>query len=58
MADKGVDHCMTEFKDCRNPVLPVHLHIADPEAHVMPDGRVYVYGSWDQYDDDTFCSKK
>jgi len=49
---------MTEFKDCRNPVLPVHLHIADPEAHVMPDGRVYVYGSWDQYDDDTFCSKK
>jgi len=49
---------MKEFKDCRNPVLPTYLHIPDPEAHVMPDGRVYVYGSWDQYDDDTFCSKE
>jgi len=39
---------MKEYKDCRNPVLPPYLHIPDPEAHVMPDGRVYVYGSWDQ----------
>jgi hypothetical protein len=25
---------MNEYKDCRNPVLPTHLHIPDPEAHV------------------------
>lgn len=31
----------------RNPVLPSWLHLPDPEAHVMPDGRPYVYGSWD-----------
>lgn len=49
---------MKEFKDCRNPVLPVYLHIPDSEAHVMPDGRVYVYGSWDQYDKDVYCSKE
>lgn len=48
---------MKEFKDCRNPVLPVDLHIPDPEAHVMPDGRVYVYGSWDQ-EENIYCSKE
>lgn len=31
------------------------MHIPDPEAHVMPDGRVYVYGSWDRHDD-SYCS--
>jgi hypothetical protein len=31
----------------RNPVLDIGVHIADPEAHIMPDGRVYVYGSLD-----------
>lgn len=39
----------------RNPVLPPQLHIPDPEARVMPDGRVYAYGSWDRRDD-FFCS--
>lgn len=39
---------MTTYTDCRNPVLPPGLAIPDPEARVMPDGRVYVYGSWDQ----------
>mgnify|MGYP003575404765 CR=1 FL=1 len=48
---------MKEYKDCRNPVLPTHYHIPDPEAHVMPDGRVYVYGSWDQ-EEDIYCSKE
>jgi len=33
------------------------MHIPDPEAHVMPDGRVYVYGSWDQHGG-THCSKE
>ncbi|AJG98226.1 xylosidase [Clostridium beijerinckii] len=49
---------MKEFKNCRNPVLPTYLHIPDSEAHIMPDGRVYVYGSWDQYDEDVYCSKE
>ena len=29
----------------RNPVLPPEHHIPDGEAHVMPDGRLYVYDS-------------
>ena len=48
---------MKEYKDCRNPVLPPHICIPDPEAHVMPDGRVYVYGSWDQ-EEKVFCSQE
>ncbi|WP_160720605.1 family 43 glycosylhydrolase [Bacillus sp. USDA818B3_A] len=48
---------MKEYKDCRNPVFPTNLHIPDPEAHVMPDGRVYVYGSWDQ-EKNIYCSKE
>lgn len=48
---------MRLFRDCRNPVLPPDLHIPDPEAHVMPDGRVYVYGSWDQ-DAKLFCGRE
>ncbi len=30
---------MRAYRDCRNPVLPPELHILDPEAHLMPDGR-------------------
>jgi arabinoxylan arabinofuranohydrolase len=41
--------------DGRNPVLPPDVHLPDGEARVMPDGRLYVYGSWDQQDD-RFCS--
>lgn len=48
---------MNKFKDCRNPVFPVNLHIPDAEAHIMPDKRVYVYGSWDQ-EENIFCSKE
>ncbi|MHB1318931.1 MAG: family 43 glycosylhydrolase [Anaerolineae bacterium] len=48
---------MSTYYDCRNPVLPPDIHIPDVEAHVMPDGRVYVYGSWDQFDD-TYCSRQ
>lgn len=48
---------MEIYKNCRNPVLPPQLHIPDPEAHVMPDGRVYVYGSWDQ-EEGIYCSKE
>jgi hypothetical protein len=38
-----------------NPVLPPDVYIPDGEARVMPDGRLYVYGSWDQHDE-IFCS--
>ncbi|RTE77928.1 hypothetical protein BHE90_007575 [Fusarium euwallaceae] len=27
-----------EHSNGRNPVLPPNIHIADPEAHMMPDG--------------------
>jgi len=47
-----------EYSDCRNPILPPQFHIPDPEAHAMPDGRLYVYGSWDRFDDETYCSRE
>ena len=39
-----------------NPIVPPGVYIADPEPRVMPDGRIYVYGSRDvpRY---TWCSK-
>ena len=30
-----------------NPIVPPGLYIADPEPRLMPDGRIYVYGSRD-----------
>ena len=39
----------------RNPLLPWEICIPDGEAHVMPDGRVYLYGSLDTIPDG-FCS--
>ena len=41
----------------RNPVLPPDICIPDGEAHVMPDGRLYVYGSLDRHDD-VWCSNE
>lgn len=41
----------------RNPVLPVEHHIPDGEAHVMSDGRLYVYGSYDDLDG-WYCSDR
>ena len=32
--------------DGHNPLLPPDIHIPDGEAHVMPVGRLYVYGSF------------
>ncbi|RSL57028.1 hypothetical protein CEP53_006620 [Fusarium sp. AF-6] len=46
-----------EHSNGRNPVLPPNIHIADPEAHMMPDGSLYVYGSLDERDD-MFCSDR
>jgi hypothetical protein len=47
---------MERFENCRNPVLPPSICIADGEAHVFADG-LYVFGSWDQYADD-YCSEE
>ena len=38
---------MREYKNQRNPVLPLDVHIPDSEAHKMPDGKLYIYGSFD-----------
>lgn len=32
----------------QNPVFPIGLYVADPSAHVWPDGKLYVYGSRDE----------
>ncbi|WP_353816200.1 family 43 glycosylhydrolase [Agromyces sp. SYSU T00266] len=39
----------------RNPLLPLDIHMPDAEARVMPDGRLYLYGSLDERDD-RYCS--
>lgn len=31
-----------------NPICPPGTYIADPEARLMPDGRIYIYGSRDE----------
>ena len=46
-----------KFTNNRNPILPVQYHIPDAEAHVMPDGKLYVYGSFDE-SSEVFCSEK
>ncbi|MBO0452857.1 family 43 glycosylhydrolase [Candidatus Enterococcus murrayae] len=48
---------MIEFENTRNPILPLSIHIPDGEAHVMPDGNLYIYGSYDDQND-VFCSDK
>ncbi len=46
-----------EFKNQRNPILPLRHHVPDGEAHMMLDGKLYIYGSYDDRDD-VFCSDK
>jgi arabinoxylan arabinofuranohydrolase len=41
----------------QNPISPPGIYIADPSARVMPDGKMYVYGSWDE-SRNYYCSKK
>jgi hypothetical protein len=41
----------------RNPVLPADVFVPDPEAHVVSDGRLFVYGSLDGPDDE-YCSDR
>lgn len=46
-----------KFSNQRNPILPLDVHIPDSEAHVMSDGKVYIYGSYDDRSD-VYCSEK
>lgn len=39
-----------------NPVLPREHFVPDSEARVMPDGRLYVYGSYDRSGSMSYCS--
>lgn len=39
-----------------NPISPPGLYIADPEVRLMPDGRIYVYGSRDE-PGNAWCSR-
>lgn len=39
-----------------NPLLPRQYFVPDAEAHVMPDGRLYLYGSLDRSGSLTYCS--
>ena len=48
---------MNEFCNRRNPILPLEHHVPDSEAHVMPDGKLYIYGSYDDRED-VYCSEK
>ena len=45
------------YTNQRNPILPLQYHVPDSEAHVMPDGKLYVYGSFDNRDD-VYCSEE
>ena len=48
---------MEKIRNTRNPVLPAGVHVPDCEAHVMEDGRLYLYGSYDDRDD-VYCSSE
>jgi hypothetical protein len=48
---------MTTFDNTRNPILPLDVHVPDSEPHVMPDGKLYVYGSYDLLED-VYCSEE
>lgn len=39
-----------------NPALPIQHFVPDCEARLMPDGRMYVYGSYDIAGNHAYCS--
>ncbi len=41
-----------------NPLLPSKYFIPDCEAHVMPDGRLYLYGSMDYSGKKEYCGNE
>ena len=48
---------MLEHVNNRNPILPLPVHVPDSEAHVMPDGKLYIYGSYDLLEK-VYCSEE
>ena len=48
---------MESYFNTHNPILPTEYHVPDSEAHVMPDGKLYIYGSYDNRDD-VYCSEE
>lgn len=48
---------MKDFQNTRNPILPVKHHVPDSEARVMSDGKLYIYGSYDDRED-VYCSDR
>lgn len=46
-----------KYVNQRNPILPLEYHIPDSEGHIMPDGKLYIYGSYDDRED-VYCSEK
>lgn len=46
-----------EYTNTHNPILPLDIHIPDSEGRTMPDGNLYIYGSFDNRDD-VFCSEE
>lgn len=48
---------MREYRNLRNPILPLDIHIPDSEAHMMPDGKLYIYGSYDS-EQNVYCSEE
>lgn len=42
---------MLKHYNTRNPILPLDMHVPDGEAHVMPDGEIHIYGSFDKRSD-------
>ncbi len=48
---------MQDFINTRNPILPLEYHVPDSEGHVMSDGKLYIYGSFDDQED-AWCSEK
>lgn len=46
---------LTLTAGAQNPIVPMGTYIADPSSRVMPDGRLYVYGSTD-VSPDRYCS--
>lgn len=45
------------YENNRNPLLPLRIHVPDSEAHVMSDGKLYLYGSFDLLED-VYCSEE
>ena len=48
---------MIKHKNTHNPILPLDIYVPDSEGHVMPDGKLYIYGSYDLLED-VYCSEE